>query len=38
MAPFIDRFAYEWMWWHGYWGVPVEPNEPPVDELHPEPA
>ena len=19
--PFIDRYAYEWMWWHGGWSV-----------------
>lgn len=26
--PFIDRYAYEWMWWHGGWAV-LEPAEPP---------
>ena len=28
MTPFIDRFAYEWMWWHGYWGIPADPHDP----------
>ena len=22
-APLIDRYAYEWMWWHGGWGILV---------------
>lgn len=32
MAPLIDRFAYEWMWWHGAWYVyagPAQPDLPP---------
>ena len=20
-TPFLDRYAYEWMWWHSGWGV-----------------
>jgi hypothetical protein len=27
-TPFLDRYAYEWMWWHGGWNVLV-PGEPP---------
>ena len=32
-TPFIDRYAYAWMWWHGGWAVPVdsEAPEPPPD-------
>lgn len=22
-TPFVDRYAYEWMWWHGGWSVLV---------------
>ncbi len=32
MAPLVDRFAYEWMWWHGYWGIPVEWQGPTPDD------
>lgn len=30
-TPFLDRYAYEWMWWHGGWSVLVhgEPPSPP---------
>jgi hypothetical protein len=28
VAPFVDRYAYEWMWWHGGWAVPIEPPDP----------
>lgn len=28
-TPFIDRFAYEWMWWHGGWSVLVPVDPPP---------
>jgi len=28
-TPFLDRYAYEWMWWHGGWNVLV-PGEPPA--------
>jgi hypothetical protein len=31
MTPLVDRFAYEWMWWHGYWGIPVDPQNPSPD-------
>ena len=27
-TPCIDRFAYEWMWWHGGWSVLVEDDRP----------
>lgn len=27
-TPFIDRYAHEWMWWHGGWAVLV-PGDPP---------
>jgi hypothetical protein len=32
-TPFIDRYAYEWMWWHGGWSVLVPADEscPPAD-------
>ncbi len=31
--PFIDRYAYEWMWWHGGWWVlvPGDTSPPPPD-------
>jgi hypothetical protein len=29
-TPFIDRYAYEWMWWHGGWSVLVPSDNPPV--------
>jgi len=29
MMPLIDRYAFEWMWWHGGWAVPVERSSPP---------
>lgn len=29
-TPFIDRYAYEWMWWHGGWSVLVPSNIPPA--------
>lgn len=28
-TPFLDRYAYEWMWWHGGWSV-LTPGEPPA--------
>lgn len=30
-APLLDRYAYEWMWWHGGWSVltPATPPAPP---------
>ena len=32
-TPWLDRFAYQWMWWHGGWSVriPGDPPEPPPD-------
>lgn len=32
-TPFLDRYAYEWMWWHGGWWVlaPAEPPSAPPD-------
>jgi hypothetical protein len=30
-TPFIDRYAYEWMWWHGGWSVLV-PSDPPAPQ------
>jgi len=27
--PFIDRYAYEWMWWHGGWAVLDPGDDPP---------
>lgn len=27
--PWLDRYAYSWMWWHGGWAIPVDPSEPP---------
>lgn len=32
-TPWLDRHAYEWMWWHGGWAVlvPADPPEPPPD-------
>lgn len=29
-TPFLDRYAHEWMWWHGGWCVlsPTPPNPP----------
>lgn len=27
--PWIDRYAYSWMWWHGGWAVPVKHSQPP---------
>jgi len=38
MTPFIDRFAYEWMWWRGYWGIPADQNPPPDGTAHARPA
>jgi hypothetical protein len=29
-TPFIDRYAYEWMWWHGGWHVLVAGAPPPA--------
>jgi len=29
MLPFVDRYAYSWMWWHGYWFVPIDETGPP---------
>jgi hypothetical protein len=26
---FLDRYAYDWMWWHGGWNVLVA-GEPPL--------
>lgn len=31
--PFIDRFAYEWMWWHGGWSVWVPGDDPPPPDI-----
>jgi hypothetical protein len=28
-TPLLDRYAYEWMWWHGGWNVLV-PGDPPA--------
>ena len=28
-TPLIDRYAYEWMWWHGGWSVLVPDDSPP---------
>jgi hypothetical protein len=28
-VPLIDRYAYEWMWWHGGWSVLVPVDTPP---------
>ncbi|TWP32312.1 hypothetical protein FGL98_24450 [Leekyejoonella antrihumi] len=28
--PFIDRYAYEWMWWHGGWSVLVPGDSQPL--------
>ena len=30
-TPFIDRYAYQWMWWHGGWGVPAAQATGPGD-------
>lgn len=38
MTPFIDRFDYEWMWWHGYWNDPVERRGPSPDDGVREPS
>ncbi len=27
MVPLIDRYAYEWLWWHGGFGIPVERDD-----------
>lgn len=32
-TPFIDRYAHEWMWWHGGWSVLVPADEPPARPL-----
>jgi hypothetical protein len=29
--PFVDRYAYEWMWWHGGWAV-LTPGDAPPDQ------
>ena len=29
MTPLIDRYAFEWMWWHGGWAVPMTDGDPP---------
>jgi len=31
-VPFVDRFAYEWMWWHGGWSVLVPADSDPPDD------
>lgn len=31
MMPLLDRFAYEWMWWHGLWLVVADWHPPPPD-------
>jgi hypothetical protein len=31
-TPFIDRYAYEWMWWRGGWSVLVPGQPPPPTE------
>ena len=31
-TPFIDRYAYEWMWWHGGWAVLEPEDNPPQDD------
>jgi hypothetical protein len=28
-TPFIDRYAYAWMWWHGGWAVTPKAGTPP---------
>jgi hypothetical protein len=28
-TPFLDRYAHEWMWWHGAWAVRAQDNDPP---------
>jgi hypothetical protein len=28
-TPFLARFAYEWMWWHGGWFVLIPSQTPP---------
>jgi hypothetical protein len=30
-TPLIDRYAHEWMWWHGGWAVLVPGAAPPPD-------
>jgi hypothetical protein len=36
-TPFIDRFAYAWMWHHGGWDVipPVEPGPENIGDREP---
>jgi hypothetical protein len=29
--PFADRWAYEWMWHHGYWWMPPTLDWRPMD-------
>ena len=32
-TPLVDRYAYEWMWWHGGWSVLVPDDSPaPPDD------
>ncbi len=31
--PLIDRFAYEWMWWHGGWAVIDPGDDPPPPDI-----
>ena len=31
--PFIDRYAYEWMWWRGGWAVLVPGEQPPPPDI-----
>lgn len=35
-TPWLDRYAYEWMWWHGGWSVlvPSPPPDPPDGGVH----
>lgn len=30
-TPLVDRFAYEWMWWHGGWSVLAPGDTPPPE-------
>jgi len=36
-TPFLDRYAHEWMWWHGGWSVlvPADPPPPPAGVREP---
>jgi hypothetical protein len=32
-TPFIDRYTYEWMWWHGGWSVWAPGDTPPPPDI-----